>query len=185
MAQNWVMMISEQHRYQGVGYKSDIIVLSGLDPGDRQVLEQKYSGYDPPCLLDSSDGRFVLKGPIYNPMDVMNCLMIRRGYTVQGNPQQRSLPNIHNKDDKFAFIYHLSKDCPLRRMDTIPSMSHVVAEAMNSKKSNNVPTAPLLDSMEEPDLTRQVQARQGTRAGVGWVKVKKAVKKHDPSKSYI
>ena len=24
---------------------------------DRQALEQKYSGCDPPCLLDSSDGR--------------------------------------------------------------------------------------------------------------------------------
>ena len=31
----------------------------GLDPGDRQVLEQKYNGCDPPCLLDSSDGRLV------------------------------------------------------------------------------------------------------------------------------
>ena len=29
MAQNWVMMISELHRYQGVSYKSDIIVISG------------------------------------------------------------------------------------------------------------------------------------------------------------
>ena len=28
-AQNWVMIISEQHRYQGVSYKSDIIVISG------------------------------------------------------------------------------------------------------------------------------------------------------------
>ena len=28
-AQNWVMLISEQHRYQGVSYKSDIIVVSG------------------------------------------------------------------------------------------------------------------------------------------------------------
>ena len=31
---------------------------AGLDLGDRQVLEQKYSGFDPPCLLDSSDGRW-------------------------------------------------------------------------------------------------------------------------------
>ena len=44
--------------------------------------------------------RFVLKGAAYNPMDVMNCLMIRRGYKMQGLPQQRTLPNIHNKDDK-------------------------------------------------------------------------------------
>ena len=29
-AQNWVLIISEQHRYQGVSYKSDIIVISGL-----------------------------------------------------------------------------------------------------------------------------------------------------------
>ena len=28
-AQNWVLIISEQHRYQGVSYKSDIIVISG------------------------------------------------------------------------------------------------------------------------------------------------------------
>jgi len=104
-AQNWVMLISEQHRYQGVSYKSDIIVLSGLDIGDRQVLEQKYNGCDPPCLLDSSDGRFVLKGAGYNPMDVLNCLMTRRGYKVQGQPQQRSLPNIHNKDDNYEYLY--------------------------------------------------------------------------------
>ena len=44
--------------------------------------------------------RFVLKGGVYNPIDVMNCLMIRRGYKMQGGPQQRTLPNIHNKDDK-------------------------------------------------------------------------------------
>jgi len=112
-------MISEQHRYQGVSYKSDISIISGLDLGDRQVLEHKYSGCDPPCLLDSSDGRFVLKGPIYNPCEVMNCLMSRRGYRMQGAPQQRTLPNIHNKDDKFAMIYHLSKDVPLRRSNTI------------------------------------------------------------------
>ena len=72
----------------------------GLDTGDRQALEQKYSGMEPPCLLDSSDGRFVLKGAGYNPMDVINCLGVRRGYRMQGAPQQRTLPNIHNKDDK-------------------------------------------------------------------------------------
>ena len=94
------------------------------------------------------DFRFVLKGPCYNPMDVLNCLFSRRGYKVndlpsifclfiilptkrkdkstdfhnkwngslgflktridlflsqvQGAPQQRTLPNIHNKDDKWA-----------------------------------------------------------------------------------
>ena len=32
-----------------------------------------------PMLLDF---RFVLKGPCYNPMDVLNCLFSRRGYKV-------------------------------------------------------------------------------------------------------
>ena len=30
MAENWVMVVSEMHRYQGVSYKSDIIVISGI-----------------------------------------------------------------------------------------------------------------------------------------------------------
>ena len=30
MAENWVMVVSEMHRYQGVSYKSDIIVISGV-----------------------------------------------------------------------------------------------------------------------------------------------------------
>ena len=39
-AQNWVMIISEQHRYQGVSYKSDIIVISGdLDTGHKETLQ--------------------------------------------------------------------------------------------------------------------------------------------------
>ena len=28
-SQNWIMLISEQHRYQGVSYKSDISIISG------------------------------------------------------------------------------------------------------------------------------------------------------------
>ena len=44
--------------------------------------------------------RFVLKGVSYNPLDVMNCLMTSRGYRVEGEPQQRTLPNIHSKDGK-------------------------------------------------------------------------------------
>ena len=46
----------------------------------------------------------MLKGPSYNPMDVANCLMIRRGYKMSGAPQQRSLPNVHNKDDKWDIL---------------------------------------------------------------------------------
>ena len=65
-------------------------------------MEQQYAGCEPPCLLDSSDGRFVLKGVNYNPLDVMNVLMSRRGYRVEGEPQQRTLPSIHHKDDMWA-----------------------------------------------------------------------------------
>ena len=38
-----------------------------------------------PILADAKANlvsRFVLKGPCYNPLDVMNCLMTRRGYKV-------------------------------------------------------------------------------------------------------
>ena len=38
-------------------FEAHIFVDLGLDPGDRQVLEQRFNGFDPPCLLDSSDGR--------------------------------------------------------------------------------------------------------------------------------
>ena len=40
MAQNWIMMISEQHRYQGISYKSDIIVISG-DSSGMYITESK------------------------------------------------------------------------------------------------------------------------------------------------
>jgi len=178
ISQNWVMIISEQHRYQGVSYKSDIIVISGLDLGDRQALEHKYAAADPPCLMDSSDGRFVLKGVNYNPLDVMNVLMMRRGYKVEGDPQQRTLPSIHNKDDnyilenahnlrtsstrvtkelakslirkdsdlsnyhqKFAIIYHMSKDVPRSRVDSIsvPELTpRSYSVGSSTKKMGNV-----------------------------------------------
>jgi len=103
----------------------------------------------------------------------MNCLMTRRGYKVQGNPQQRTLPNIHNKDDnhlperagnnmhttatrvtkeivknlvkqnsqmelggaqKFAMIYHLSKEVARNRADTMPALPAVVNAAVAAKK---------------------------------------------------
>jgi len=104
----------------------------------------------------------VLKGVNYNPLDVMNVLMSRRGYRVEGDPQQRTLPSIHNKDDnyilenahnlrtsstrvtkelakslirkdsdmsnyhqKFAIIYHMSKDVPRNRLDS----THIAPES--------------------------------------------------------
>ena len=29
---SWILLITEQHRYQGVSYKSDIVVISGRYP---------------------------------------------------------------------------------------------------------------------------------------------------------
>ena len=51
---------------------------------------------------------------------------------------------------RFAFIYHLSKDAPLRRTDTVPT-----GLGSNILKSPLVPPAPPQKAMEEPDLTRQ------------------------------
>jgi len=158
-------LISEQHRYQGVSYKSDISIISGLDLGDRQVLEKKYSGCDPPCLLDSSDGRFVLKGPIYNPCDVMNCLMMRRGYKMQGSPQQRTLPNIHNKDDKFAMIYHLSKDVPLRRTNTNQISSDSFDGMPSSHAHNHTLQHSLSDSAASDSKQNEYKGTSGASSG--------------------
>ena len=30
VTQSWILVITELHRYQGVGYKSDIVVISGI-----------------------------------------------------------------------------------------------------------------------------------------------------------
>ena len=47
---------------------------------------------------------------------------------------------------RFAFIYHLSKDTPLRRVDTVPGGLTV--------PGGGGPSAPP-QSMDEPDLTKQ------------------------------
>ena len=63
MSQVWTL-VTLVHKYTNIALKIWLNILktknyvSGLDPGDRQVLEYKYSGCDPPCLLDSSDGRW-------------------------------------------------------------------------------------------------------------------------------
>lgn len=60
---------------------------------------QRYSEFS--YYYKQCSHRFVLKGVNYNPLDVMNVLMLRRGYKVEGDPQQRTLPSIHHKDDKY------------------------------------------------------------------------------------
>ena len=66
-----------------------------------KALDTRYRGFDPPCQLDKEDNRFVLKGPKYNHMDVINVLIQQRNYKIQYNPQQHGIPlKQGNTDDK-------------------------------------------------------------------------------------
>ena len=63
---------------------------------------------------------------------------------------------------RFAFIYHLSKDTPLRRTDTVPSGLGAASATPPAAVSGPLqagsaapPTAPPHTAMDEPDLTRQ------------------------------
>lgn len=44
-AQNWLLLITEQHRYQGVSYKSDIVVVSGLWHLNVSALFRNHQNY--------------------------------------------------------------------------------------------------------------------------------------------
>ena len=66
-----------------------------------KAIDQKFKNIDSPCQLDSEDGRFVLKGPAFNPMDVLNVLIEKRSYRIEYNPQQHAIPlKQGNLDDK-------------------------------------------------------------------------------------
>merc|ERR1711936_944002 len=86
--------------------------------------------------------------------------MSRRGYSVEGAPQQRTLPNIHNKDDKFAIIYHLSKEVPLKRADTLRTSTETLPPGTGPTHSTtppptaSLPSAPLVTT-GSPELLRQ------------------------------
>jgi len=110
-ATNYVLMIAEMRRYPQMSYKSDIVVLSGLDSGDRRALDAKFKPTDaPPCQYDKEDLRFVMKGPHFAPMEILNCLAQERGYKIDYNPQQHGIPLKQGAtDDKFALVYQLSK----------------------------------------------------------------------------
>lgn len=55
-------------------------------------MEKHYKNNDPPCQVDPEDDRFVMKGPKFNPMTILNILAKERGYKIAFNPQQRSIP---------------------------------------------------------------------------------------------
>ena len=105
MTKNFVFMVAELRRYPQMSYKSDITVLSGLDAGDRKALDQRFRSDDyPNCQIDKEDKRFVLKGPAFNMMEVINTLVQERGYQIEYNPQQHGIPlKAGNVDDKYGF----------------------------------------------------------------------------------
>ena len=57
MDENLIMVIAELRHIPGLSHKSEITIIFGLDIGDQEVIEQKYSDCLPPCLLDTQDGR--------------------------------------------------------------------------------------------------------------------------------
>ena len=68
MAQNWIMMISELHRYQGVSYKSDIIVISG-------ETQHTIHSYIMPVIsnpVTSVNSIFSSTSPIKYPLEVFS-----------------------------------------------------------------------------------------------------------------
>ena len=56
---------------------------------------------------------------------------------------------------RFAFIYHLSKETPLRRTDTVLSGLGSTQGGTNAGADMVNATAPPITAMDEPDLTRQ------------------------------
>jgi len=141
---NYVLMIAEMRRYPQMSYKSDIVVLSGLDSGDRKALDAKFKPTDaPPCQFDKEDLRFVLKGPHFAPMEILNCLAQERGYKVEYNPQQHAIPLKQGAtDDKFALVYQLTKPVIKKTMtqSSIPDVGTKVA-SKDAKPSEDNTTA--------------------------------------------
>ena len=52
------------HKFMLIHILDMFFFTTGLDTGDRQILEKQYAGCEPPPLLDSSDGRYGLSCPI-------------------------------------------------------------------------------------------------------------------------
>lgn len=108
MAEKWILVISELRRVSQLSYKSDIITVSGLDEEDKKAIDRAFP--EVVCQQDTDDDRFVLKGPLFNAMKVVNILTTQRGFTMKWNPTQHNIPlKPGNHDDRFAMLYHLSK----------------------------------------------------------------------------
>ena len=66
-----------------------------------KAIDKSFKEIELHCQLDKEDGRFVLRGPAFNPMIVINALTEARGYKIEYNPQQHHIPlKQGNLDDK-------------------------------------------------------------------------------------
>ena len=63
---NFVKMMEEKDRKESKSKKESdkfytvpeyVFCCPGVDTGDRQILEQQFAKCDPPCQVDSTDGR--------------------------------------------------------------------------------------------------------------------------------
>ena len=72
-----------------------------MDEGDKSAIDKEFKNIESSCQMDKEDDRFVLKGTDFNPMRVINTLTLHRGYKIEYNPQQHSIPlKQGNIDDK-------------------------------------------------------------------------------------
>jgi len=162
-------------------YKSDIVVISGLDAGDRIALDYKFkkSGA-PPCQYDKEDRRFVMRGPHFAPMEILNCLAQERGYKIIYPPQQHGIPlKPGAMDDKFALLYQLSKEVirkpkkePSLPDATIPAKKQPFGEKIYEdliKKQKTQVTLP--DVRSTPTLRIKQPFDDAMYTGKGWDKL--------------
>eukprot|EP00095_Tigriopus_kingsejongensis_P007707 maker-scaffold142_size315517-snap-gene-2.21 protein:Tk07707 transcript:maker-scaffold142_size315517-snap-gene-2.21-mRNA-1 annotation:"sugar abc transporter" len=95
-SEKWILVISELRRFSQMSYKSDIISISGLDEEDKRSIDKAFP--EVVCQQDTEDDRFVLKGPSFNAMKVINVLT-SRGYSLKWNPLQHNIPLRHGNND--------------------------------------------------------------------------------------
>lgn len=140
-----------------------------------KAIDLHYKHVDVTCQLDKEDGRFVLKGPAFNPIEILNVLTEQRGYKIEYNPQQHGIPlKQGNLDDKyeyltrnlsrlsiqnaflcrFALLYHLSK----AKAKKCCSDTSSEKSAKGTTKSDPVPP-PRTDSLPNQDEGEKLQSQ--------------------------
>ena len=76
-----ILIVAEMRRYQFTSYKNDTTTFFGLNPEDKvtidNYLKTKNNAYPP--KVDPEDGRFIVRGPGCNFMELINILNVERG----------------------------------------------------------------------------------------------------------